>query len=77
MASVLLGPLRFRAEAEMPVRRFVARIQERSDGSLAKCTAKMLRRVVRRACGTADRLNEWCERGGGTGDSAVCRTLCV
>lgn len=49
----------FRAEAEMPVRRFVARIQERSDGSLAKCTAEMLRRVVSgRACGIAGRLNE-------------------
>jgi len=59
VVSVLLGPLGFREEAEMPIRRFVARIQERRDDSLAKCTAEeMLRRVVSRACGTADRLNE-------------------
>ena len=62
----------------MPVRRFVARIQEGSDGGLAKCSAEeMLRRVVTGAFGIADGLNERCERGGGTGDSAVCRSLFV
>lgn len=56
----------------MPVRRFVARIQERSDGGLAKCSAEeMLRRVVTGAFGIADGLNERCERGGGTLSFAV------